>query len=111
MHSNAIPYNPRTVDQQLTIILKTHAYTSKRTRAEARAGVGALLPVRAPSVEEHLSHAPAQLRTHARTTRTRNETETDFPIGVSCVDYFPQSPICGILFKLYYYCRMFFYFV
>ena len=51
---------------------------------------GGFLSVRASSVEEHIPHAPTQLRTHARThartTRTRNKTETDFPIGVSCAE-------------------------
>ena len=64
------------------IFLKTQAYNSKYTKSSLHAGVE-LLPVRASSVEEHLPHALTQLRTHARTTRTRNETETDFPIGFS----------------------------
>jgi len=41
--------------------------------------------------ETLLPHTPTQLRlarSLARTTRTRNETETDFLIGVNCVDYF-----------------------
>ena len=51
------------------------------------AGGGANVAVRASSVENHIPHALTQLRlarSHARTTRTRNETETDFPVGVSC---------------------------
>ena len=67
-------------------ILKPHAYSIKNAKDAPQAGV-TFVAVRAPSVEEHLSHAPTQLRTHARThartTRTRNETETDFPIGFS----------------------------
>ena len=51
-------------------------------KGEITPGVG-FVAVRVPSVEQHLPHALTQLRTHARTTRTRNETETDFPIGVS----------------------------
>jgi len=39
----------------------------------------------------HLPHVLAQLRTHARTTRTRHETDTDFPIGGSW--RFPHSNI------------------
>jgi hypothetical protein len=38
-----------------------------------------------------LSRTPTQLRlarSLARTTRTQNETETDFPIWSYCVDYF-----------------------
>ena len=48
--------------------------------------------------ETLLPHTPTQLRlalSLARTTQTRYETETDFPIGVNCVDYFPSiSDIC-----------------
>ena len=50
-------------------------------------------PAETPALRKHLPHAHTQLRTHARTTRTRNETETDFPIGINCVDDSPQSPI------------------
>ena len=57
---------------------------SKTAKPETRAGgAAALLAVRTTSVGEACLHAPTQLRTHARTTRTRNETETDFPIGFS----------------------------
>ena len=56
--------------------------SSKTAKSAPQAGVG-FVAVRAPSVGGHLSHAPTQLRTHARTTRTRTETGTDFPIGVS----------------------------
>ena len=66
----------------MTKNLKTHAYSIKNSKSEPQAGVG-FVAVRAPSVGGHLPHAPTQLRTHARTTRTQNETETDFPIGLS----------------------------
>ena len=63
-------------------------------RASPAAGVaGANVAVRASSVEKHVPHLPTQLRparSHARTTRTRNETETDFPVGVSC-RFFPHN--------------------
>ena len=44
--------------------------------------------------ETLLSRTPTQFRlarSLARTTRTRNETETDFTVGVNCVDYFPST--------------------
>ena len=63
-------------------------------RRNPAAGVGGVnVAVRASSVENHIPHAPTQLRlarSHARTTRTRNETETDFPVGVSC-RFFPHN--------------------
>ena len=46
--------------------------------------------------ETLLSRTPTQVRlarSLARTTRTRNETETNFPVRVSKADYFPQPPI------------------
>ena len=89
--------------------LKTHANSNKyagfslkpthfATNAGApqpAAGGGAAVnvAVRGSSVEKHIPHAPTQLRlarSHARTTRTRNETETDFPVGVSC-RFFPHN--------------------
>ena len=54
-----------------------------------------ILAVQAPALGRHMPHVLTQLRlAHPleRTTRTRNETETDFPIGINCVDYSPQSP-------------------
>ncbi len=74
-------------DQISRIIINPIIFTPKNSKSAPPAGVG-FVAVRAPSVEEHLSHALTQLRTHvarthARTTRTRNETETDFPIGFS----------------------------
>ena len=54
--------------------LKTHAYNIKNAKDAPQAGV-TFVAVRAPSVEEHLSHAPTQLRTHAR-THARHEHET-----------------------------------
>ena len=59
----------------------------------AAGGAAVNVAVRASSVEKHISHALTQLRlarSHARTTRTRNETETDFPVGVSC-RFFPHN--------------------
>ena len=87
--------------------LKTHANSNKyakfclkptriATNASAprpAAGGAVNVAVRASSVEKHIPHAPTQLRlarSHARTTRTRNETETDFPVGVSC-RFFPHN--------------------
>ena len=69
-------------DQLTRILIKPTIFTPKNSKPAPPAGAG-FVAVLGPSVEEHLSHAPAQLRTHARTTRTRNETETDFPIGFS----------------------------
>ena len=63
-------------------------YTSKYEKEQPAAGVAAAghLSVFFTSVEEACPpHALTQLRlarSHARTTRTRNETETDFPVGV-----------------------------
>ena len=74
--------NPQLFALSFKIIIKTHTNDSKDTKGTHAAGAG-LLPVRASSVEKHLPRTLAQLRTHARTTRTRNETETDFPIGFS----------------------------
>ena len=62
-------------------MIKTHAYSNKNAKHQPRPGGN--VAVLDPSLEEHLDHTPTQLRTHARTTRTRNETETDFPIGFS----------------------------
>ena len=87
--------NPCEAASKSKIMFKTLAYSSTNGKAEIHAGAAAgLLASRASSVEATLpSRTHTQLRTHARTTRTRNETETDFPIGVNCVDYSPQSPI------------------
>ena len=77
--------NPQLSSASADFFLKTQAYNSKYTKAPPHAGV-AFLPIRASSVEEHLPPALTQLRTHARTHDTntkRNETETDFPIGLS----------------------------
>ena len=42
------------------------------------------LPFEPPALRMHAYTRPRSFaRTHARTTRTRNETETDFPIGLS----------------------------
>ena len=52
---------------------KNHAHSNKNEKRN-----------RTCNVDEHLSHTPTQLRVArslARTTRTRNETETSFPIG------------------------------
>ena len=67
--------------------LKTLVYSNKKCQAETQAGGGggAHLASQASSVETtRPSHAhAASPRPLARTTRTRNETATDFPVGVS----------------------------
>ena len=87
--------NPCEAASKSKIMLKTLAYSSTNGKGETHAGAG-LLASRASSVEATLpsrTRTASHARTHARTTRTRNETETDFPIGVNCVDSSPQSPI------------------
>ena len=78
----------------------THMATNaSATRPAAGAAAAVNVAVRASSVENHIPHALTQLRlarSHARTTRTRNETETDFPVGVSC-RFFPHN-LRSILF-------------
>jgi len=80
-------------------MLKTLAYSSKneKPKPSTAGAAGEHLGVFFPSVEEACHpHALTQLRlarSHARTTRTRNETETDFPIGVDKSIISPQSPI------------------
>ena len=72
--------------------LKPTHFATNYAKSAPPAGVG-FLPVRASSVEKHIPHTLTQLRlarSHARTTRTRNETETDFPVGVSC-RFFPHN--------------------
>ena len=65
-----------------------------------------------PSLQRwgQLPHAPAQLRTHARTqartTRTRNETETNFPIGISWPSFPPISNTCVYIHMLPMDCRL-----
>ena len=67
--------------------LKTLVYSSKYEKDQPAAGAAAArhLSVFFTSVEEACPpHALTQLRlarSHARTTRTRNETETNFPIN------------------------------
>ena len=69
--------------------LKTHAYSSKyakeKSPPEEEKKEEEILPFEPPALRKHVPYAPTQLRTHARTTRTRNETETDFPVGVTAV--------------------------
>ena len=63
--------------------LKTHEHSIKNTRATAP-GRSTSLHSEAQRWQTLLSHTPTQLRlarSLARTTRTRNETETNFPIG------------------------------
>ena len=66
--------------------VKTLAYSIKATTRQNTAGE-AHLPDETPSDRRDIaSRMLTQLRlarTHARTTRTRNETETDFPVGFS----------------------------
>ena len=54
------------------ISIKPTVITPKKSKAHSTPGV-AFVAVLAPSVEEHLSHAPAQLRTHARTHDTNTK--------------------------------------
>ena len=75
--------------------LKPTHFATNYAKSSPHAG-GGLLAIRASSVEEACLHALTQLRTHARTTRTRNETETDFPIGVS-KNFFPPNLRCMFL--------------
>ena len=73
--------------------LKPAGKTKKLADPKSSAGVENL-SVLATSVEEHTApRTPMQLRlarSHARTTRTRNETETDFPVGLSRC-FFPPN--------------------
>ena len=81
--------NPQLFTNSDKIFLKTHTYSSKGTQGAPHAG--GLLPIQASSVEEHLRHAHAQLRTHARTqqqqqqplARTHERNESDFPVGLN----------------------------
>ena len=73
-----------------------HFATNASATRPAAGAEGVNVAVRTSSVEKHIPHAPTQLRlarSHARTTRTRNETETDFPVGVSC-RLFPHNLRC-----------------
>ena len=67
-------------------LIKTLAYSIKALSEQITAG-GEHLPDETPSDRRDIaSRMLTQLRlarTHARTTRTRNETETDFPVGFS----------------------------
>ena len=78
------------------MFLKTHAYsmllekiTLKPMRIAANGAKGEIAPgvflaVQATSVEEHLSHAHSQLRTHARTHDTNTKRKRNrFPDWVS----------------------------
>ena len=62
-------------------------------KAQITPGVG-FVAVPVPSVEQHLSHAPAQLRTHARTHDTNTKRNRNrFPDWVQLTLNSPQSPI------------------
>ena len=77
-------------------MIKTLVYSSTDGKAQTHAGGTGLLASQASSVEATLpsrTRTASHARTHARHEQTRNETETDFPIGVNCVDSSPQSPI------------------
>ena len=69
--------------------LKTLVYTIKQAISQNAAGGngGRHFPDMTTSdAKDIVSHTLTQLRlarSHARTTRTRNETETNFPVGVS----------------------------
>ena len=78
------------------IFLKTLVYSIKNAKSTPHAGTG-LLAIRASSVGGHLSHAPTQLRTHARThdtntKRNRNQFPDEFPLisdmfDISCIRF------------------------
>ena len=52
-------------DKISRISINSTIITPNNSKSAPSTGAG-ILAVRAPSVEEHLSHAPTQLRTHAR---------------------------------------------
>ncbi len=65
-----------------------HGVYQQKRKGEIPAGGGGVaggdLTIRASSPEEACPYR-AHAASHARTTRTRNETETDFPVGVTAV--------------------------
>ena len=69
------------------IFLKTLVYSSKYAKAKSvpeEPPQQYISPSETPALRRHSPHTPTQLRlarSHARTTRTRNETETNFPIN------------------------------
>ncbi len=68
--------------------IKTLAYSCNNAKPKSSAGGGAAhLAILVSSVGGSIvPHTPTQLRlarSLARTTRTRNETETDFPVGLT----------------------------
>ena len=69
------------------IFLKTLVYSSKYAKGKSVPEPQEqqdISPSETPALRRHSPHTPTQLllaRSHARTTRTRNETETNFPIN------------------------------
>ncbi len=71
------------------IFLKTLVYSSKYAKGksvpeEPQEEQQDISPSETPALRRHSPHTPTPLRlarSHARTTRTRNETETNFPIN------------------------------
>ncbi len=67
------------------MFLKTLVYSSKYAKLKSvpeEQQQAHMLPSETPALRRHSPHMPTQLRiarSHARTTRTRNETETNFP--------------------------------
>ena len=63
--------------------LNTHGYSIETGKGETPSEED-FSPFEPPALRRHAYTRPRSFaRTHARTTRTRNETETDFPIGFS----------------------------
>ena len=98
-----------------TISIKRQANSSTNARSSAMAGTGYLTrphsfasPARSHARHEHETRpkpnfTPAQLclaRSLARTTRTRNETETNFPIGAQLRWWFPSISNTRIWFAV-----------
>ena len=72
------PRQTQNYPKSLKTLVFYRAKCSKRCR-----GAGAKLSTASPSVKGHSHHASTQLRLArplARTTRTRNESEIDFPV-------------------------------
>ena len=81
--------------------LKPMKSATKKQKTQPTPGVG-FVAVRAPSVEEHLSHAPTQLRTHARTHDTNTKRNRNrFPDwGSPASINSPQSPTSELKCKV-----------
>ena len=80
-------------DEILGFFMKPTVITPKNSKRSPPAGAG-LVAVQAPSVEKHLSPAPTQLRTHARTHDTNTKRNRNrFPDWAQLTLLSPQSPI------------------